>query len=265
MKSKLQTVTKEELKVIVKDNYMYSDVLRALGCKTTNGDSYRTLKNKIKEWGIDISHFKQINRAKNKLDANDLFVENCIHSRRSLKRYIIQHNLIPYECAICGNIGEWNGKSLTLTLDHINGINNDNRLENLQFVCPNCDSQQDTYGSKNFKNKLKYTQEQNISNLSYMNIKNNVSIKKYKKFCKNCGAEITFSSRGLCVSCYREEQSRNIPSKEILINELKNFTSFVKLGKKYNVTDNAIKRWCKKYNIPHLKKDLIKWIKEVGD
>ena len=44
---------------------------------------------------------------------------------------------------------EWCGKPMPLILDHINGINNDNRLENLRFVCSNCDSQLDTYKSRN--------------------------------------------------------------------------------------------------------------------
>ena len=152
MKTILSEIKKEELEEVVKVSYTYSDVLRKLGCKLTNGGNFRTLKNKIIQWGIGTSHFKQTNKGNKKLTAEDLLIENCTHNRRSLKRYIIQHNLIPYKCAICGNTGEWNNKPLTLTLDHINGINDDNRLENLQFVCPNCDSQQDTYGSKNLKN-----------------------------------------------------------------------------------------------------------------
>ena len=68
-----------------------------------------------------------------------LFVENCKHQRHNLRGYIIRHNILPYKCAICG-ITEWNGKTLSLELDHINGVNNDNRLENLRFLCPNCHS-----------------------------------------------------------------------------------------------------------------------------
>ena len=70
----------------------------------------------------------------------------------SLKR-IIDDNLIEYKCQECGLKDSWNNKMLVLHLDHINGISNDHRLENLRFLCPNCHSQTDTYTDKNsYKN-----------------------------------------------------------------------------------------------------------------
>ena len=52
-------------------------------------------------------------------------------------------------CSICGQKPFWNGKPLTLTLDHIDGDNTNDVLTNLRWVCPNCDRQLDTFGSKN--------------------------------------------------------------------------------------------------------------------
>lgn len=78
-----------------------------------------------------------------------VFSERSTIARHSVKRIIKERELIPYVCQIC-NIGpEWNNKPMPLILDHINGINNDNRLENLRFICSNCDSQLDTYKSRN--------------------------------------------------------------------------------------------------------------------
>lgn len=69
-------------------------------------------------------------------------------SRSKVRSYLIKHNLIPYKCAIC-SITDWEGQILSLHLDHINGINDDNTLSNLRFLCPNCHSLTDTYCGKN--------------------------------------------------------------------------------------------------------------------
>ena len=90
-----------------------------------------------------------------RLDDSVVFVENSTYPRHKLKARIINQNMIEYKCDECGNVGEWMGKQLPLILDHINGVNNDNRLENLRFVCSNCDSQLPTYKNRrgNKKNK----------------------------------------------------------------------------------------------------------------
>lgn len=81
----------------------------------------------------------------------EVFCENATIARHHVKRKIIERNLIPYECDICHIGPEWQGRSMPLILDHINGINNDNRIENLRFVCSNCDSQLPTYKSRNIR------------------------------------------------------------------------------------------------------------------
>ena len=84
----------------------------------------------------------------------EVFVENSTYARHNLKRRIINQNMIPYKCAICNMPPEWMGKPMSLVLDHINGVNNDNRLDNLRFVCHNCDSQLETYKSRNRRRKI---------------------------------------------------------------------------------------------------------------
>ena len=81
----------------------------------------------------------------------DVFVENSSYARHRLKGRILKGNMLPYECSICSMPPVWNGKPMSLVLDHINGVNNDNRLENLRFVCHNCDSQLPTYKSRNIR------------------------------------------------------------------------------------------------------------------
>ena len=69
--------------------------------------------------------------------------------RPLLKRFIIKHNIIPYICDECKCDDNWRGKKMPLILDHKNGIRDDNTLNNLRFLCSNCDSVQDTYKGKN--------------------------------------------------------------------------------------------------------------------
>lgn len=69
-------------------------------------------------------------------------------ARQKIRQKIIETGIIDYRCAVCG-IVEWQGKPLTLRLDHIDGDGGNHAIENLRFICSNCDSQQDTYCSKN--------------------------------------------------------------------------------------------------------------------
>lgn len=98
-----------------------------------------------------------------KFDNSQCFTENSTYPRHRLKERIIKQKLIEYKCEICKNKGVWLDKPMPLILDHENGINNDNRLNNLRFLCSNCDSQLPTY--KNRRGKKKILQEECPSGL----------------------------------------------------------------------------------------------------
>jgi Zn finger protein HypA/HybF involved in hydrogenase expression len=90
----------------------------------------------------------------------DIFTEKSHYSNEMVKQRIVKQNLLEYRCAKCG-INNWQGETIVLDLDHIDGNNRDNRLSNLRFLCPNCHSQTDTYKGRN-KNtgKLKVSDEE---------------------------------------------------------------------------------------------------------
>lgn len=89
---------------------------------------------------------KGLNKVIKKLDK---VLNGEIHMvTNQLRIRLVQEGYFEYKCSICG-IYEWNGKELSLELDHINGNKNDNSLNNLRILCPNCHSQTPTYRKKN--------------------------------------------------------------------------------------------------------------------
>lgn len=180
MENKIYKLSDEQFVELIKKSSNISEVLFKLGY-TTKGNSwgYSQVKRRMTDLNLSYSDFKGKSVvATNKLERlqeSDILKLNCKHNRTVLRRYVINNNLIPYKCAICGCV-EWQGKTLSLELDHINGINNDNRLENLRFLCPNCHSQTSTYGSRNQQlNDSKYDIPDDVRHLietKYKEVKN---------------------------------------------------------------------------------------------
>lgn len=214
--------SREKLENVVINSNTYRQVLLAFN-RNQSSRSYKCLKDKIKEFEINTEHFLTPSESIRimledgrliKKENSNIFVENSSTSRSCVKKRIIDENIIDYKCFNCGNKGEWMGEKISLILDHKNGVNNDNRLENLRFACPNCNSTLPTHcqGSKVFKIK---------------------EPKLDKRTLKHDRVE------------YRKTEW---PTKEVLIELLKTM-SYVSIGKKYGVSDNAVRKWSKKYEI----------------
>ena len=122
--------------------------------------------------------------ARSKIPLDQILVANSTYARHCLKRRLVEEGRLEYKC-VCGNTGHWMNAHLVLHLDHINGIFNDNRIENLRFLCPNCHAQTESYAGKNIigkvntgtaKNDYRYVKRQKDKE-SWDRIKNNPSIK----------------------------------------------------------------------------------------
>lgn len=154
MENKIYKLSDEQFVELLKNSSTISEVLFKLGYSVKcNSWGFAKVKQRMSDLNLDGSIFKGKSPITkygtlHKVNASDILKPNCKHARSVLRRYVIKNNLIPYRCAICGCV-EWQGRTLSLELDHINGINNDNRIENLRFLCPNCHSQTTTYGSRN--------------------------------------------------------------------------------------------------------------------
>lgn len=122
-----------------------AEVIRRLGLNKSSS-TYTTIKKELKYHNIK-TNFKNRSRSTIRYKNQEIFCENSTYDRTTLRNKIIKELILEYKCSDCGII-DWNGKKLSLQLDHINGVSNDNRMENLRFLCPNCHSQTKTWGNK---------------------------------------------------------------------------------------------------------------------
>jgi len=220
---------KETLTVLCKQHPSIASALRSLGM-TISGASYKTFKKYCKKFGLvppvmPVSKRACLSHIKNKIPDEEVFVQDSKYRGRgrSLKKRLIERGH-PEFCAWCCLGTQWNDKPLNLHLDHINGINTDNRESNLRLLCPNCHSQTDTYCGRNTK-KIRYT-------------------------CLDCSASINKTS-ARCNSC---AQKKIKPEKiawpvDAVLSMLVWEKALSTLARDFNVSDNAIRKRCKARDI----------------
>ena len=153
----LQNITKEKMYTLLINSKSMREVILSFGLSPNGSGGYRNIKNKILEFGLEIPKYNYYGEGyKQKKHPDEIvFCENSKYPRHKLKQRIIKEKFIEYRCVFCGNDGNWYGNKLSLHLDHKNGVNDDNRIENLRFLCPNCHSQTESYGGKNNKNNTR--------------------------------------------------------------------------------------------------------------
>ena len=199
------------------------EVLINLGVTHSGTTNYRKIKQAAEKFDLELPRFdwgESLARINRKDDA-EVFCENSTFNNRTAVKKRLYESGVKEECALCGLRSEWNGKPITLQLDHINGVWNDNRKENLQIVCPNCHSQTETFGSRSTRPDVK---------------------KKY--FCQ-CGSEIVKSSNQ-CQSCATSKRY-NIDWPEYdKLKILVKSEGYEAVGRRFGCTGAAVKRRIKK-------------------
>jgi hypothetical protein len=210
----------ESCKPIIESSETYSEMLRKMGLKIT-GTNYKKLKkfisdNKINtEKLLSIGEFLSKYRSVREHTLEEVLKEHSIYGRTGLKAKLYKYNIKSRKCEMCSQGEEWNGKKMSLILDHINGVSDDNRLDNLRILCPNCNATLDTHcGRNNRKEKV----EKAPRSIDFHFEKN----KHLRKSIR--------------------------PPFKVLLDEIEDM-GYVRVGKKYGVSDNAIRNWVRAYEV----------------
>lgn len=159
-KLSIWTIDEQTLRGIVETSETQSQAIERCGSTPKGTAPFRALQLRCAEFGIDLDPLRRSSVAKVKRDLvsfgrikqipiEEILVEGSSYSRYHLKRRLIADGILPNQCFECGAPAEWRGKPLSLILDHINGVPNDHRIGNLRLLCPNCNSQTDTFCGRN--------------------------------------------------------------------------------------------------------------------
>lgn len=205
------------------------------------GGNFATLQRYAREvWGISTDHFDPDGVRREALRPSpapleEILVADRPTNRRNLKERLYAAGLKERSCELCGQDEVWQGRRMTLILDHVNGVADDNRLENLRIVCPNCNATLDTHCARNLRQP------------------------PVDRRCARCGASFRprSSRQRYCSSYCGQRHDRagrpnpraprvERPPYEQLVAEVA-ADGWSAVGRRYGVSDNAIRKWVRAY------------------
>jgi transposase len=169
--------------------------------------------------------------------------------------------MLRNECYECGQLPEWMGEPLCLILDHINGVNNDNRFENLRLLCPNCDAQQATFTGNNWRHPNKPDAEELRRRASEAPLRDlascyGVQIGTVSKWLKEYGIEKPprghWSRKGIASNRSREARKRQRKVEPPTADELAKLLWEIpssKIAERYGLSDTMICKWAKSFGL----------------
>ncbi len=180
-------------------------------------------------------------------------VGSATNSNSSVKKRLLSKGLIEYQCNSCG-IAEWMDKPISLELNHINGINNDNSIPNLELLCPNCHSQTDNFRGRNQTSaKLEERKQRFLDqNIGFVPIID--TIQKEEKRCLTCDTLIKDHRNKYCsYECRNLAHSTVKITKEELLDALERFNTVQEVARHFKSAKPTVRNWFDKYDIDYSK------------
>lgn len=235
--------TEAEAREAIAASLSWAESLRRLDLCPTGG-AWRVLKKYARVWQISTEHFdagaaRRQNLTRTQKALSEVLVEGSTYSRSNVKRRLVIEGLKELRCELCGQGEIWHGHPMSLILDHINGVRDDHRLENLRFVCPNCAATLDTHCGR--KNRIQRARRECLR-CHVLFVPRNAG----QRYCsRNCGCRWDRSRlRGRPNPDARKVER---PPYQQLLAEIE-ATSYVAVGRKYGVSDNAVRKWVRFYD-----------------
>lgn len=249
-----RSYTEEQFRKVIAENNSANAALLALNA-FSKIVGRRTFRQTIETLEIDTSHWAKKPKPslpeekKNKgkdfwfkqqpISLEELLVEKSDYNTNNLKKRLIKANYFEYKCSVC-EIDSWLGKPLVLRLDHINGINNDHRLENLRLICPNCDSQSPTFCGRN----MKKPKEEKLKKIEKIKLEKELIevLKAQDCLCIDCSKPINKISLRCRKCASKNDRDTKIiwpPTKELI--QMVEDSSYLAVGRQLGVSDNAIR------------------------
>jgi hypothetical protein len=237
-----RSFTRAELEAAVAGARTMSETLRALGLRAAGGN-FATFRKSTRQWGISTAHFdardvlreRARRRPRTPIRLEQVLVEHSAYNRAQLKQRLFDAELKQRHCEFCGQDEQWRGARMALILDHVNGVGDDNRFENLRILCPNCAATLDTHCAR--KNRI---------------VREPIE-------CARCGTsfvprfdEQRYCSRSCGSRWLRPPDSHDHlrrverPPYEELVAAVQ-ADGFSAVGRHYGVSDNEIRKWIRRY------------------
>jgi hypothetical protein len=228
-----------DLRAAITLGLCWADALRYLGYEA-KGHNYRTVQKWAAKWEINTDHFDPTVRTtrsarSRELPIEQLLTEHSSYKRGSLKRRLLREGVKQPVCEMCGQDEFWRGRRMSLVLDHINGVPDDNRLENLRIVCPNCNATLDTHCGRNIP------RERVCPGCEQVFVPTTIQHRYCSPEC--WGTVYSNRKKGVPQPWLRKVER---PAYGRLVGDLAEM-SMVKVGAKYGVSDNAVRKWLRWY------------------